>query len=117
MGLASGRSAKPSRAAPRRDRAKVVDTIEMKESLGISHAPGIVTVLDDFQMARPEILIGRRVMICRPDGSELVATIEAVRDHLRTMSLFFRGLTTAEIPLGSSIDLAGFGPLADVEES
>ena len=116
MGLASGRSAKPTRVAARHDGALVVDLIEMKESLGLSHAPGIVAVLKRFPMANPEILVGRRVSIRRPDGAERVESVEAVRDHGTTTSLFFRGLIPGDIPIGSSIDLAGFGPLADIEE-
>ena len=117
MELASGPSVKSSRAAVRRDGAKVVDTIEMKESLGISHAPGVVAVLGEFPMAEPEILVGRQVSIRRPDGVESIAVVEAVRDHTTTTSLFFRGFTKTDVPIGSFIDLGGFGPLSDAESS
>lgn len=84
----------------------VVRVIAMKESLGLVHSPGVVVILDSFRHARPKDLVGKVATIRTPDGSRLV-TIEAVRDHVETISLFFRGLSVGNVPNGARIELEG----------
>jgi hypothetical protein len=106
MGLASRPSPSPIR--PQGDASGsigIIDTIEMKESLRIAHAPGVVAVLDAFPAAEPEAFVGRAVRLRTPDGRSLPARVEAVRDHGATISFFFRGLTRADIPVGSRVEL------------
>jgi hypothetical protein len=83
----------------------IIDTIEMKESLGIAHAPGIVVVLDSFPSADPQAFVGRDVRLLIPGGGELAARVDAVRDHGTTISFYFPGLTKADIPAGSRLEL------------
>ena len=82
----------------------IVDTIEMKESLRIAHAPGVVAVLDSFPSADPQAFVGRRVRLLTSAGHELAAQVDAVRDHGTTISFFFSGLTKADIPIGSRLE-------------
>ena len=101
MGLASRRS--PQRVdAPAG--VEIIDTIEMKESLRIAHAPGVVAVLDSFPSADPQAFVGRGVRPRTPAGRELAAQVDAVRDHGNTISFFFPGLTKADIPVGSRLE-------------
>jgi hypothetical protein len=103
MGLASHKSPSPLDVnAP--VSVGVIDTIQMKESLGIAHAPGIVAILDTFRPADPQTFVGRRVRLRTLAGRELPAQVDAVRDHGTTISFFFRGLTTADLPIGSRIE-------------
>ena len=76
----------------------------MKPEFGIAHAPGVVAVLDAFQPPNPDAFVGRVVRLRRPDGPSRAATIEAVRDHGATVSLFFRGLTGDDLPAGSIVE-------------
>ena len=103
MGLASRRSADQ----PRIDNpggVEIIETIEMRESLGIAHAPGIVAVLDSFPSAEPDAFAGRQVEIRIPDGRSIPARVEAVRDRGATISFFFRGLTPTDVPEGSRVE-------------
>ncbi len=106
MGLASGRSLGPLRADDEVG-VQVVDTIEMKESYGIDHAPGVVAILGDCRPADPRGYVGRAARIRTPDGLSRLARIDGARDHGTTISLFFRGLAPADVPIGASIVLPG----------
>jgi hypothetical protein len=103
MGLASRRSPNPQRAEVPAS-VGIIETIVMKESLAIAHAPGVVAVLESFPSADPQAFVGRTVQLQSPAGRVLAAQIEAVRDHGTTISFFFRGLTAADIPLGSRVE-------------
>lgn len=81
----------------------IVDTIEMKSSLGIAHAPGVVAVLDSFAPPDPTAFVGLQVRIRTADGRERCARVEAVRDHGTTISFFFRGLNRADVPIGARL--------------
>ena len=103
MGLAS----RPSPIRPQVDvpgGIGIIDTIEMKESLRIAHAPGVVAVLDAFPAAEPAAFVGQTVRLRTPAGHSLPARVEAVRDHGATISFFFRGLTREDIPVGSRVE-------------
>jgi len=105
MELASHQSQSPSpRPIDGPRGVGVIDTIEMKRSLGITHAPGVVAVLDAFPSADPQSFIGRGVRISTPAGRERTARVEGVRDHGTTISVFFGGLTRADLPVGSRIE-------------
>jgi hypothetical protein len=100
MGLASRRS--PQRVDATAG-IKIIDTIEMKESLRLAHAPGVVVVLDSFPSADPQAFVGRGVRLLTPSGGELAVQVDAVRDHGTTISFFFPGLTKGDIPVGSRV--------------
>ena len=82
----------------------IVDIIEMKQSLQIAHAPGVVAVLDSFPSAAAQTFVGRDVRLLTPAGRELAVRVDAVREHGTTISFFFRGLTKADIPVGSRLE-------------
>jgi hypothetical protein len=103
MGLASRQSPSQQRADVPAS-VGIIDTIVMKESLAIDHAPGVVTVLDSFPSADPQVFVGRAVDLRSPAGGVQTAQIDAVRDHGTTISFFFRGLTAADIPVGSRLE-------------
>src|SRR4051794_32131078 len=90
MGPAS-RPGPGSRATDAPSGVAIVEIIEMKSSLGIAHAPGVVAVLDSFPATDSQAFVGRGVRLFSPAG-ELTAhaKVEAVRDHGPTISLFFR---------------------------
>ena len=103
MGLASHPSPNPRQAdAPRG--VGIVDTIEMKESHRIAHAPGLVVILDSYPSADPQAFIGRGVHLRTPAGHVLAVRVEAVRNHLATISFFFRDLSKADVPAGSRVE-------------
>jgi hypothetical protein len=82
----------------------VLDTIEIRPSAELVHAPGLVAVLDAFPSDNPDAFVGRDVRLHTPDGQERIARIEAVRDHGVTISFFFRNLSKAGLPLGSRVE-------------
>ncbi len=106
MELASGRSLEPLRTDEKVG-VRVVDTIEMKESYGIAHAPGIVAILEDYRPADPQGYVGRTARIHSPDGLSRLARIDGARDHGKTISFFFKGLTRTDVPIGAFIALPG----------
>ncbi len=85
-------------------RVGIIDTIEMKESLRIPHAPGVVAVLDSFAATELERFVGRAVRLLTPTGGSTPARVDGVRDHGTTISFFFRGLTRRDIPEGSWVE-------------
>jgi len=103
MGLVSRPSSSP-RQVDGPGGIPIIDIIDMKESLGIAHAPGVVVVLDSIRPSVPAGRVGRVIRLRTPSGTETLATVEAVRDHGTTVSLFFRGLSRAEIPAGSRVE-------------
>lgn len=105
MALASQQS--PGKGAIEIRGVGVIDSIEMKLSLGIAHAPGLVAVLDGFPSPDPQKYVDRPVLI-RVAGSEpRFAKVGAVRDHGATISFFFQNLTKADVPVGSRIEFDG----------
>lgn len=102
MGRASGPSPAAHLLESRRG-IGIVETIAMKEGLGIGHAPGLVAILLSFPSADPQSFVGREVRLLTPEGGDSSRRIAAVRDHGTTISVFFPGLTRAEVPLGSRI--------------
>jgi hypothetical protein len=104
MGLASHPSSGTQRVEVP-GRVEIIETIEMKESQRITHAPGIVAVLDGFHVAETDSFVGRTIQLCTPTGSSTSVLIEAVRDHGTTISFFFRGLTRTDIPKGSWLEI------------
>lgn len=67
MALASQQS--PGKGAVEAQGVGVVDAIEMKSSLGIAHAPGLVAVLDGFPSSDPQKYVDRPVVIRAPAPS------------------------------------------------
>ena len=89
MGLAS-RQKPDLQRVDALDGVAITETIDMKESLRLTHAPGVVAVLDSFPSDDPQSFVGRIVRIRTPEGRELVARADAVRNHITTISFFFR---------------------------
>lgn len=108
MGLAS-RPSHGARPAELRG-VGIIDVIEMKESLRVGHAPGVVAVLDAFPAEDARAFLGRSVRLRAPSGRAVAAKVEGIRDHGTTISLFFRGLTPADLPAGSRIEFDGETP-------
>ncbi len=102
MGLASGRSPATQPLESRRG-IGIVETIAMKEGMGIVLAPGLVVILESFPSADPQAFVGREVRLLTPEGGDSSRRIAAIRDHGTTISVFFPGLTRAEVPVGSRI--------------
>lgn len=87
-----------------REGVAVFDVIEMKPSLGLDHAPGVVAVLDAFPSSEPQKYVDRPVVIRAADAEPRFARVGAVRDHGATVSFFFQNLTGADVPVGSRIE-------------
>lgn len=84
---------------------RVIDTIEVNASHPVDHAPGLVAILDNYRPANMTDLIGRVVGLRDDAGRTTTARIDDVRDHGATISLFFAGLSKAEVPVGSWVEL------------
>jgi hypothetical protein len=65
----------------------------------------VVAVLDGFAYRGPGRLIGRAARIDAGAGGPIRATIADARDHGATISFFFKGLTTRDVPIGSIVSL------------
>lgn len=60
-------------------------------------------ILDSFVVEAPESLIGKSVRVRTPTGRDWDVTIDEVRDHGVTISLFIKNLTSRELPIGSIV--------------
>ncbi|MEJ7636469.1 MAG: hypothetical protein WKF75_00390 [Singulisphaera sp.] len=76
----------------------------MRDSLGASHIPGVVAILESFLPTEPQALVGRQVRIRTASGRVFSERVRGVREHGTTISLFFEGLTKVDIPIGSHIE-------------
>jgi hypothetical protein len=65
----------------------------------------LVVVLEAFPYRYPRRFVGKWVKIVTGSGETLTATIDDVRNHVTTISFFFKGLTKRHVPLGSLISL------------
>jgi len=83
----------------------VFDVIEMREGIGLEHAPGVVVILDHLRPDDPDEYIGKRIHITNPSGRSFDATVEAVRDHRASISFFLRGLSKTDVPIGSRVEI------------
>ncbi len=95
MELSSGRS----------DLLTVKDVFEIKEDYRTGHEPGLVAVLDRLVSPDPASLIGKAALVQSPGGEMLRLRIDEAKDHGAVNSLFFKGLTPAEVPIGSRIEI------------
>jgi hypothetical protein len=107
MGLLSGRKTGPGAIDRLRAGVRVRDAFESKPSYGPGYEAGVVAVLEDFPHRDPRELVGTPVRIAFEDRDDLRALIDDVRDHGPTTSVFFRGLTRQDVPIGASIRLEG----------
>ena len=83
----------------------VIDVISIKSSYGTTTTPGTVAVLDGFRSEEPQAHVGRTASIRTPDGSSCLVKVDAVRDHGKTISLYFQDMNAASVPIGSLVDL------------
>ncbi len=106
MGLGLGQSRPPGQ---RHDDAlkgvRVHDAFDLKASYGLNHDPGVVLVLDSFVVEAPRSLIGKHLRVRPPTGSDRCVTVDDVKDHGTTISLFIKNLTSRDVPIGSILDL------------
>lgn len=84
--------------------AQVQDAFDIKASYGPGQAPGVVLVLESFPMESPRSLVGHPVKVWTPEGRSRVVPVDDVRDHGKTVSLFFKGLGRADLPAGSVVE-------------
>ena len=81
----------------------VKDVFEIKERYGTGHELGIVAVLDHLVTQDPTLLVGMVALFQFPGGGTLRARIDGARDHGVANSLFFKNMTTADVPIGSAV--------------
>jgi hypothetical protein len=86
---------------------RVIDTFEIKESYPTSHEPGVVAVLDSSPAPDAQAFVGKSVRVRPTTGAAFDAPVDGARDHLKTVSFFFKGLTKEDIPIGSCIEVEG----------
>jgi hypothetical protein len=79
--------------------------IDLKPSLDLDHDPGVVLILDSFVIEAPESLIGKPAHVRTPSGRDWDVTIDEVREHGVTISLFVKNLTSHDLPVGSIVEL------------
>lgn len=84
---------------------RVLDAFDINPSPGLDHEPGVVLVLDSFVVEAPTALIGKPVRIQVPSGGIWDVAVGDVRDHGKTISLFIKDLSRADLPAGSLVDL------------
>lgn len=88
-----------------RDGVRVRDAFEVKASHGLDSPPGVVAVLDGFAYPDPRRFIGKAIRIDAGAGELIRAPITDARDHGATISFFFKGLSTRDVPVGSILSL------------
>jgi hypothetical protein len=64
-----------------------------------------VAVLDRLITEDPASLVGKMASIQTPSGGALRARIDGARDHGAVNSLFFKSMTTADVPVGSAVKI------------
>jgi hypothetical protein len=87
--------------------AEVKDVFEIKESYRTGHEPGVVAVLDRVLTREPTALTGKIAVISTPGGAALRPRVDGAKDHGAATSLFFKDLTSADIPVGSRVAIEG----------
>ncbi len=100
-----------SRVEPSFDRgesmAVLKDVFEIKEGYGTGHEPGVVAVLDRVLNREPTSLTGKIAVILTPGGAALKLRVDGAKDHGAATSLFFKDMTSVDIPLGSKVAIEG----------
>jgi len=84
---------------------RVTDAFEIKDVHKTRHAPGLVVVVDSLVTKDPTELVGKLARIRTPSGTLRRLPIHEAKEHGPVNSLFFKGLTLADVPLQSEIDL------------
>jgi hypothetical protein len=87
--------------------AVVKDAFEIKPQHNTGHDMGVVAVLNRLVAESPEVLVGLVAFVRTPDGRTFRAKVADARYHGTANSLFFKSLTTADVPVGSSVELHG----------
>ncbi len=82
----------------------VREVIDLDASYHLDHEPGVVLVLDAFVVEDVSSLIGQYVQV-RTASRRRRLRIDDARDHGTTISLFFGGLTSADVPVGSLVEV------------
>ena len=82
---------------------RIKDKFEIKEGHQTGHAPGLVVVLDALAADDPRTLVGQFAAVRAPTGQVARFRIEEAKNHGPVNSLFFRDVSTEEVPLGSEV--------------
>jgi hypothetical protein len=90
---------------PNKEPVVVNDVFEIKPQYNTGQDAGVVAVLNRLMAASPEALVGLVAFVRTPDGKTYCDKVDDARDHGTAKSLFFRSLTTLDMPLGSRIEL------------
>lgn len=85
---------------------RVNDAFEIREDYQTGHDPGLVVVLDTLLTRETDWLVGCMACILTTSGHELTVPIVAAKNHGSVNSLFFRGLTGDDVPIGSEVTIA-----------
>jgi hypothetical protein len=90
---------------------RVIDTIEHRQSWThrypdlAAKGEGLLVVLESDGTTPDASLVGKPVSVRRPDGSTMTLVVDGVeRGAGGVPGLFFRGLTSPDVPRGSTIE-------------
>jgi hypothetical protein len=84
--------------------AEVMDTIELKGRVAIEHGEQGVVVIFAQPPGMPEPRPGDPIMIVRPDGWMFRSVIREAKEHGPDgRSVFMRGLTKSDVPIGAHL--------------
>jgi hypothetical protein len=90
---------------------RVIDTIEHRQSWThrypdvVAKGEGLLVVLESESTKSDAFLVGTPVSVRRPDGSTIALVVGGVeRGAGGVPGLFFRGLTSRDVPRGSTIE-------------
>lgn len=83
----------------------IKDVFEIKPQHNTGHDAGVVAVLNRLMAESPETLVGLVAFVRTPEGRTFRAKVDDARYHGTANSLFFKSLTTADVPVGSSVEL------------
>jgi hypothetical protein len=90
---------------------RVIDTIEHRETWThrypdlAAKGEGLLVVLDPKGPIPTPSLVGEAVSVRRPDGSAISLVVDGIeRGAGDVPGLFFRGITGADVPRGSTIE-------------
>lgn len=86
---------------------RVVDAFPIETKYAVTHAPGLVVVLDVRLPGAPAALRGLLAEVTSPNGRRSTLTIDDAKDHGASTSLYFRGLRADDIPVGSYVSVPG----------
>jgi hypothetical protein len=90
---------------------RVIDTIEYHHSWthrypgAAAQGEGLLVVLESESTELDASLVGKEVSVRRPDGTTITRVVDGVeRGAGNVPGLFFRALTSPDVPRGSTIE-------------